>query len=151
MTEFKIENVMYLPSGRIFLLRADDYIIESTEMRDVSVDGKLHEEVRTSLDPHVIWRHLVPFEKKWLMTVSTQYGCPHKCQFCDVGNVNYPALPAASPPLEDGACTLPGFRPAGTIGWLTAACPKSAVRRQTACCAKRGVSDSSCWHAAPRC
>lgn len=89
MTPFKIENVMYLPSGRIFLLRSGEHIIEATEMRDVSVDGKLHEEVRTSLDPHVIWRHLVDFETKWLLTVSTQYGCPHRCQFCDVGQMNF--------------------------------------------------------------
>lgn len=89
MAQFEIENVMYLPSGRIFLLRSGDQIIEATEMRDVSVDGKLHEEVRNSLDPHVIWRHLVDFEQKWLMTVSTQYGCPHKCQFCDVGNMAF--------------------------------------------------------------
>jgi len=89
MSPYEIENVMYLPSGRIFLLRGGKCVIECTEMRDVSVDGKLHAEVRTSLDPHVIWRHLVPFEEKWLLTVSTQYGCPHKCQFCDVGNMDF--------------------------------------------------------------
>lgn len=33
----KIKNVMYLPSGRIFLIDIGDYIIEATEMRDVSV------------------------------------------------------------------------------------------------------------------
>jgi len=42
-----IENVYYLPSGRIFVARLDDgYKIEFTEMRDVAVDGKLHKEVR---------------------------------------------------------------------------------------------------------
>jgi len=81
----KIENVLHLPSGRIFLLRTDDgYLIESTEMRDVSVGGKEHQEVRQSNDPHVIWKHLVPFSEKWLLTVSTQKGCTHKCRFCDV-------------------------------------------------------------------
>jgi hypothetical protein len=35
----KIEDVLYLPSGRIFIQRTDDnYAIESTEMRDVAVD-----------------------------------------------------------------------------------------------------------------
>jgi len=42
--------------------------------------------------------------------------------------VNYPALPAASPPLEDGACDCPR-RPHErssdvTFGWLTAALAK---------------------------
>jgi len=85
-----------LPSGRVFLSETDDgYLIESTEMRDVAVNGKEHESVRNSLDPHVIWKHLVNYEDKWLLTVSTQKGCTHNCQFCDVaplkfkGNLSY--------------------------------------------------------------
>jgi 23S rRNA (adenine2503-C2)-methyltransferase len=86
----KIENVLYLPSGRVFLIRTDDnYLIESTEMRDVTIDGKLHSEVRETLDPHIIWKHLVPYEKKWLLTVSTQRGCAHDCKFCDVANLPF--------------------------------------------------------------
>ena len=81
----KFKNACYLPSGRVFLFETKDgYLIESTEMRDVSIDGKIHQEVRTSLDPHVIWKHLVPYETKWLLTVSTQKGCTHNCAFCDV-------------------------------------------------------------------
>ena len=81
----KIKEVLYLPSGRIFLLETESgYLIESTEMRDVAIDGKLHKEVRETNDPHIIWKHLVPFNKKWLLTVSTQKGCTHDCRFCDV-------------------------------------------------------------------
>lgn len=80
----KIKDVLYLPSGRIFLYEADHYTIESTEMRDVAVDGKLHAEVRETQDPKAIWKHLVPYSEKWLLTVSTQRGCVHSCQFCDV-------------------------------------------------------------------
>jgi 23S rRNA (adenine2503-C2)-methyltransferase len=84
------KEAYYLPSGRIFLLETEDgYPIECTEMRDVSVDGKQHWEVRNSLDPHVVWNHVVPYEDKWLLTVSTQKGCPHKCQFCDVPNLPF--------------------------------------------------------------
>jgi 23S rRNA (adenine2503-C2)-methyltransferase len=85
----KIKNVCYLPSGRIFLVEVDGYMIECTEMRDVAVDGKLHAEVRQSQDPHVIWKHLVPYEKKWLLTVSTQLGCVHDCLFCDVAQLPF--------------------------------------------------------------
>lgn len=86
----KIKNVLYLPSGRIFLSETDDgYLIESTEMRDVTVDGKNHFEVRESVDPHVIWKHLVDYKDKWLLTVSTQKGCAFKCKFCDVAGLQF--------------------------------------------------------------
>lgn len=81
----RIKDVFYLPSGRVFLMETySGYEIECTEMRDVSVDGKQHSEVRETQDPRIIWKHIVPYEDKWLLTVSTQKGCPHNCQFCDV-------------------------------------------------------------------
>lgn len=86
----KYKNIMYLPSGRIFLLETNNnYTIECTEMRDVSVNGKDHLEVRETNNPHTIWKHLVPYSKKWLLTVSTQLGCVHKCKFCDVANLPF--------------------------------------------------------------
>lgn len=30
-----------------------------------------------------------PLSEKWVVTVSTQYGCPMKCTFCDVPNVKF--------------------------------------------------------------
>lgn len=84
-----IKKVLYLPSGRIFLAELDGYTIEFTEMRDVSIDGKLHAEVRESQDPRIIWKHLVDYEDKWLLTVSTQKGCAHSCQFCDVAKLPF--------------------------------------------------------------
>jgi len=85
----RIKDVCHLPSGRIFLVDCDGYLIECTEMRDVSVGGKENYEVRNSLDPHIIWKHLKPYSEKWLLTVSTQKGCPHKCQFCDVPSLEF--------------------------------------------------------------
>jgi 23S rRNA (adenine2503-C2)-methyltransferase len=85
----KLKNVYYLNSGRIFLLDCNGYPIECTEMRDVAVDGKNHIEVRESLDPHVIWKHLVDYKNKWLLTVSTQKGCNHNCLFCDVATLPF--------------------------------------------------------------
>jgi 23S rRNA (adenine2503-C2)-methyltransferase len=86
----KTKNVYYLPSGRIFVVELPEgNLIECTEMRDVSMHGKSHREVREASDPRVVWKHLVPYEDKWLLTVSTQIGCPHQCQFCDVPKVNF--------------------------------------------------------------
>jgi len=31
--------------------------------------------------------HCMPLSEKWVVTVSTQYGCPMKCTFCDVPNI----------------------------------------------------------------
>jgi len=84
------KNAFYLPSGRVFLLETSDkYPIECTEMRDVTIGGKEHYEVRNTLDPHIIWKHLKDYEEKWLMTVSTQKGCPHSCHFCDVAELGF--------------------------------------------------------------
>lgn len=33
--------------------------------------------------------HCMPLSEKWVITVSTQYGCPMKCTFCDVPKVKW--------------------------------------------------------------
>jgi len=33
--------------------------------------------------------HCMPLSEKWVITVSTQYGCPMKCTFCDVPNIKF--------------------------------------------------------------
>lgn len=86
----KIEKILNLVSGRICLVRTEDgYLVEATEMQDVTVDGKLHAEVRETQDPHIIWKHLVPHKDKWLLTVSTQKGCTFNCRFCDVAGLPF--------------------------------------------------------------
>jgi 23S rRNA (adenine2503-C2)-methyltransferase len=30
-----------------------------------------------------------PLSEKWVITISTQYGCPMKCNFCDVPNIKF--------------------------------------------------------------
>ena len=31
----------------------------------------------------------MPLSEKWVVTLSTQYGCPMKCPFCDVPNIPF--------------------------------------------------------------
>lgn len=31
----------------------------------------------------------MPLSEKWVITISTQYGCPQKCTFCDVPNIPF--------------------------------------------------------------
>lgn len=33
--------------------------------------------------------HCMPLQEKWVITVSTQYGCAMKCNFCDVPNIKF--------------------------------------------------------------
>lgn len=33
--------------------------------------------------------YCMPLSEKWVITVSTQYGCPMKCTFCDVPNLKF--------------------------------------------------------------
>ena len=33
--------------------------------------------------------YCMPLSEKWVVTLSTQYGCPQKCTFCDVPNVPF--------------------------------------------------------------
>ena len=83
-------DVYHLPSGRIFKFKTDDgFEIESTEMRDVKTKSKEHFEVRNSDNPRIIWKHIDPYINKWLLTVSTQKGCVHKCKFCDVAQLGF--------------------------------------------------------------
>ena len=58
-------------------------------MRDVAVDGKFHKEVREETEASKVWPHLVPYEEKWLLTVSTQKGCAFNCKFCDVAPLKF--------------------------------------------------------------
>lgn len=84
-----IHNVFYLPSGRIFLATIDGSPVEFTEMRDVKTQGKINSIIRNTNDPKLIWKNIVPFNDKWLMTVSTQKGCVHSCKFCDVATLPF--------------------------------------------------------------
>jgi len=80
----QIKETVNLPSGRVFIAHdtEKDAWLEFTEMQDVPCEK--HHEVYLSEDPEVIKNSLVPHNEKWLLTVSTQYGCSFKCRFCDV-------------------------------------------------------------------
>jgi adenine C2-methylase RlmN of 23S rRNA A2503 and tRNA A37 len=75
----KFKNIYYLPIGRVFVWKTeDDYLIESTEMRTVSKEGMMLEDIKDC------WDHIVDYKDKWILDLSTQKGCPYKCMFCDV-------------------------------------------------------------------
>lgn len=89
MRKFKLAYDHKLPSGNVYVLYNEEnkYYIETTQMQDVNTKDKGND-VLTTLDGAVIKKHLVSIEDKWLIAISTQYGCPQKCKFCLV-----PSLP----------------------------------------------------------
>ena len=78
------------PSGSVYVMynRENDFYIETTSMQDVDTRNK-SQEVIMSDDPEMIKRCLVPKEEKWLIAISTQFGCPQKCQFCLVPTLGF--------------------------------------------------------------
>jgi 23S rRNA (adenine2503-C2)-methyltransferase len=89
MKKFELAYNHQLPSGNVYVLynKEKDFYIETTQMQDVDTKRK-SQEILTTLDKNIIKDHLIPIEDKWLIAISTQYGCPQKCKFCLV-----PTLP----------------------------------------------------------
>ena len=78
-----------LPTGYLF---TDDYSKGALETLSIGDYGKSH---NVKADFLGYCRPLngvengkcAPLSEKWVVTVSTQYGCPMRCTFCDVPNV----------------------------------------------------------------
>lgn len=90
MKNFKLVKEYKYPSGSVYVLYNEkkDFYIETTSMQDVDTKGKTQELIMTD-DENLIKENLVPFEEKWLTAISTQYGCPQKCQFCLVPELGF--------------------------------------------------------------
>ena len=79
------------PTGYLFV---DEYEKGKLETLSIGDYGKHHNVKANFLG---IERELhgvpntpcMPLQEKWVVTVSTQYGCPMKCTFCDVPNVKF--------------------------------------------------------------
>lgn len=90
VTSFEPVKEYIYPSGNVYVMynRENDFYIETTSMQDVDTHNK-SQEVIMSDDPELIKRCLVPKEEKWLIAISTQFGCPQKCQFCLVPTLGF--------------------------------------------------------------
>lgn len=84
-------RVNTLPTGYLF---TDDYTRGPLETLSIGDYGKRYNIKADFLGytrdlngvPNV---PCMPLSEKWVITVSTQYGCPMKCTFCDVPNVPF--------------------------------------------------------------
>lgn len=78
-----------IPTGYLF---TGDYDKGQLETLSIGDYGKRHNVKAdflgyTSQIAGVPNTHCMPLSEKWVITVSTQYGCPMRCNFCDVPNV----------------------------------------------------------------
>jgi 23S rRNA (adenine2503-C2)-methyltransferase len=80
-----------LPTGYLFVDEYEKGLLETLSIGDygkaVNVQAKFLGHLQ-DIDgvPNTF---CMPLSEKWVVTVSTQYGCPMKCNFCDVPNVTF--------------------------------------------------------------
>jgi 23S rRNA (adenine2503-C2)-methyltransferase len=80
-----------LPTGKLII---DNYTAGELETLSIGDYGK-HNNVKADFLGYVNEIHgvangpIMPLSEKWVVTLSTQYGCPMKCNFCDVHNIKF--------------------------------------------------------------
>ena len=85
-----LRNII-VPTGNILVVEGEKGKLECLSLGDY---GK---EINLNQHKKVEHTSLLPLDKKWVCTVSTQYGCSSGCKFCDVPKVG----PGRNASLED--------------------------------------------------
>ena len=80
-----------IPTGYLFV---DKYSKGELETLSIGDYGKLYNVKADFLGYYkeingVPNTNCMPLQEKWVITLSTQYGCPMKCTFCDVPNIQF--------------------------------------------------------------
>lgn len=80
-----------IPTGYLFTSNCDKGLLETLSIGDY---GKRYNVKADFLGYHNIIEgvpntYCMPLSEKWVITISTQYGCPMKCTFCDVPNLKF--------------------------------------------------------------
>lgn len=83
-----IKNIT-VPTGNILIVKGEHGLLECLSIGDYGKKKNikadflgLHDEINGVPNGDI-----VPLEEKWVITISTQYGCSMKCSFCDVPKV----------------------------------------------------------------
>ena len=77
----KITRNLTVPTGNICVAEGEKGLLEFLSLGDYGKD--------VNLNQHKAVKHqaLMPLTEKWVVTISTQYGCSMGCKFCDVPKV----------------------------------------------------------------
>jgi 23S rRNA (adenine2503-C2)-methyltransferase len=78
-----------VPTGDILIVEGEHGKLECLSLGDYGKDVNVHSDaLGLSRDiEKVEHTKLLPLEHKWVVTISTQYGCSMKCKICDVPKV----------------------------------------------------------------
>ena len=78
-----------VPTGNIVVVKGEKGKLEFVSLGDYGKQINLKADFLglTRDIERVKHTELLPLEKKWVITVSTQYGCSMGCKFCDVPKV----------------------------------------------------------------
>lgn len=90
-TQSKIVSTYPIPTGYLFTGNYSRGLLETLSIGDY---GKKYNVKADFLGYKndingVPNTYCMPLSEKWVITVSTQYGCPMKCTFCDVPNIDF--------------------------------------------------------------
>lgn len=78
-----------VPTGNILIVGGDKGKLECLSIGDYGKEANLKADFMglTREIEHVEHQKMLPLSEKWVITISTQYGCSMNCKFCDVPKV----------------------------------------------------------------
>ena len=85
----QIERHIQVPTGDILIVKGQLGLLEMLSIGDYGKDINLKADfMGLDREPdQVLHTELLPLETKWVITISTQYGCSMDCNFCSVPQV----------------------------------------------------------------
>lgn len=108
----KILRNLQVPTGNIIVVEADKGPLECVSLGDYGKEVNLKADfLNLKRIPEKV-RHtkLLPLEEKWVITISSQYGCSMNCKFCDVPKVG-PGINATKDDLVNQVKTAMSLHP----------------------------------------
>lgn len=85
----RITRHLKVPTGDIVIVDGEHGPLEFLSIGDYGKEANLKcQSMGLARDiDHVAHQEMLPLEEKWVITISTQYGCSMGCRFCDVPRV----------------------------------------------------------------
>lgn len=83
-----VRNVQ-VPTGNILIIQGEKGLIECLSIGDYGQEANIKADFLGLPDEinGVRATEIMPLSRKWVVTISTQYGCSMNCKFCDVPKV----------------------------------------------------------------
>lgn len=80
-----------IPTGYLFTSQCERGALETLSIGDYGKHYNIKADFLGYTDEinGVPDTYTMPLSEKWVITLSTQYGCPQKCTFCDVPNIPF--------------------------------------------------------------